>query len=349
MSRVYFTSAEKLHTERDVSEAAAHLMMTISERENIPFERKLPLKVHFGERGNESFIRPALYNGIIDALQAHGVSPFFIETSVLYSGPRMRRESHLQLAAEHGFTRIPVVIADGNAGEEFYEAQIDKKHFKNCKLGAAFKDYSQLIVLSHFKGHRLAGFGGAIKQLSMGCAAKGGKLAMHMGIKPYILRLLCKACGTCAVNCPAHAIFRDGKYRIDSARCIGCGACIANCPHKAVSMYTPKSVVHALLNRGDFLERLAEYAYAAAHGRHNIYVTFAMNITSNCDCIGHRLNPVIPDIGVFASSDPVALDAACLDAAIEAGAHFKGRHQLEYAEEIGLGTMKYELAEERPD
>lgn len=343
MPSVYFTGSGKSRSEYDASEAAARLMLAVSEREGIPFGRSVPLKVHFGERGNESFIRPALYDGIIDALLARGVASSFMETSVLYAGPRMRRESHARLAAEHGFTRLPVVIADGEAGESFYEVPIGKKHFKSCKLGAAFRDFSRFVVLSHFKGHRIAGFGGAIKQLSMGFAAKGGKLAMHMGIKPFIFRPLCRRCGLCAANCPVHAIAKDGAYRIDAAKCIGCGACFALCPHKAVSIYTPKSIVHALLRRGDFLERLAEYAYAAALGRRNIYVSYAMNVTANCDCIGKKMSPLIPDVGIFASADPVALDAACLDAAAAAGARFKGRRQLEYAEEIGLGSAKYEL------
>jgi uncharacterized Fe-S center protein len=343
MFNVYWIKLADHAPAAEISSAARRLFEIVVEKENVTLEREVPLKVHFGERGNETWVRPGCYDGIIDYLEAHGVKSSFMETSVLYGGPRAKRGSHEQLAREHGFTRLPVVIADGEAGESFAEVEIDKKHFKTCKIGAEFAKYKQLIVLSHFKGHRLAGFGGAVKQLSMGCAAKGGKLAMHMGIKPYILNFLCKKCGLCKTGCGQDAITIGPRSFIDREKCVGCGACFALCPHHAVSIYSFESVFRALLKRGDFLERLAEHAYAAQLGKHNIYVTFAVNITKNCDCIGHKMAPAIGDFGVFASTDPVAIDQACCDMAKEKGYAVKGLHQLEYGEEIGLGSTKYRL------
>ena len=343
MSNVYWIKTGDRAPAAEVSSAARRLLEVLTEREGASLEREIPLKVHFGERGNETWVRPECFDGIIDLLEERGIKSSFMETSVLYGGPRARRGSHEQLAREHGFTRLPVVIADGEAGESFAEVQIDKKHFKSCKIGAEFAKYRQLLVLSHFKGHRLAGFGGALKQLSMGCAAKGGKLAMHMGVKPFIVNFLCKKCGLCKTGCGQNAITIGPKSFIDREKCVGCGACFALCPHHAVSIYSFESVCRALLRRGDFLERLAEHAYAAQLGKHNIYVTFAMNITKNCDCIGHKMEPAISDFGVFAATDPVAIDQACCDMAKEKGYAVKGLHQLVYGEKIGLGSRKYEL------
>jgi len=342
-SNVYFKATGPHAENGEISAFARHLLEVVIEKENVPLERDIPLKVHFGERGNDTYIKPLCYDGIMDFLAERGISSSFMETSVLYGGPRAKRESHIELAHAHGFTRLPVVIADGEAGESFAEIKIDKKHFRSCKIGAEFAKYKQPIILSHFKGHRIAGFGGAVKQLSMGCAAKGGKLAMHMGIKPYILNFLCKKCGLCKTGCGQNAITIGPKSFIDRDKCVGCGACFALCPHHAVTIFSFDSICRALLRRGDFLERLAEHAYAAQLGKRNIYVTFAMNITKNCDCIGHKMTPAIDDLGVFASTDPVAIDQACCDMAKEKGYAVKGLRQLEYGEEIGLGSMQYKL------
>ncbi|MDY2985369.1 MAG: DUF362 domain-containing protein [Synergistes jonesii] len=343
MSRVYYRKTDESFTEEELSAAARQLLEAVVEREAVALEKRIALKVHFGEEGNATYVKPACFNGIIDLLVERGTEAAFMDTSVLYAGPRRRRESHTRLALAHGFTRLPVVIADGEAGEHFDEVPINGRHFKSCKIGAEYRKYAQMIVIAHFKGHRLAGFGGAVKQLSMGCAAKGGKLAMHMGIKPYIISFLCKRCGLCAANCPAQAISAGGSVAVDGEKCIGCGACFALCPNRAVSIYTPKSVCFALLRRGDFYERLAEYAYAAQRGRRNVYINFAVNITANCDCVSKKMTPVMHDIGIFAGADAVAVDSACCAAAQAAGHRFKGTEQLRYAEKLGLGSTSYEL------
>lgn len=345
MSKVYYKKSGERSSEKELSDAAGALLAMLVKEEGLALEKEIPLKVHFGEEGNVTYIRPGCFDGIIDFLEERGISSLFMDTSVLYTGARTRRDSHIRLALSHGFTRLPVVIADGEAGEDFAEVPVKGRHFKSCKIGAEYQKYDRMIVLSHFKGHRIAGFGGALKQLSMGFAAKGGKLAMHMGIKPYIIGLLCRKCGICAAGCPAGAISEGGKVRIDGEKCIGCGACFALCPNRAVSIYTLKSACFALLRRGDFYERLAEYAYAAQTGRRNIYINFAVNITENCDCISKKMTPVMRDLGVFAGTDPVAVDMACCRAAREAGHAFKGTEQLLYAEKIGLGSTSYELAD----
>ncbi|MEI7961610.1 MAG: DUF362 domain-containing protein, partial [archaeon] len=196
-------------------------------------------------------------------------------------------------------------------------------------------------VLAHFKGHMLAGFGGAIKQLSMGCAARAGKLAMHSKARPIINPLKCKKCMTCVKHCPTEACIISTIPHIDKKKCIGCAMCIAVCPYDAVGA----NWINTLPN--EFNEKLAEYAYAAQKGKKVIYINFAVNITKECDCFGTPQKTIAADIGVLASTDPVALDKVCLDLLRkkEGKKLFNGDKTLEYAEKIGLGNTNYELIE----
>jgi hypothetical protein len=266
-----------------------------------------------------------------------------METSVLYGGQRYKRDLHLKIAEDHGFTQIPIVIADGEQGESFVEVEIDKKHFKTCKIGKEFLHYNQLIVISHFKGHMIAGFGGAIKQLSMGHASKGGKLSMHMGIKPRIRNRKCVQCNLCKTRCNEDAITIDEKSFIHHDKCVGCGACVAICPEKAISIFQVKGLFKAFFLRKEFREKLIEYAYAAQKAKNNIFMNFAMNITKGCDCEPKKMSPIIDDFGIFISTDPVAIDKACYDLAKEKGKVFKGSDQFLYAEKVGLGSTNYNL------
>ncbi|MCI5778541.1 MAG: DUF362 domain-containing protein [Lentisphaeria bacterium] len=305
---------------------------------------ELPLKLHFGERGNRTYLAPELYDGMIDLLEERGVKVFFTETSVLYGGERFEAARHVELARKHGFTRLPVVIADGDHGEAARDVPVvNGKMFRTAAVARILADAEQVLVVSHFKGHMLAGFGGAIKQLSMGFAAKGGKMAMHLGVKPRIRGWKCRACGLCARRCNEGAITKRKKYHIDHDKCVGCGACFSICPHHAVSVVTWAGLKNALFGGRVFRRKLVEYAMAAHHGKRNLYVTFAVNVTPGCDCEPRPMGRCVDDIGVFASLDPVALDAACYDAVSAAGKRFRGYEQLEYAETIGLGTREYEV------
>ena len=305
---------------------------------------EIPLKLHFGERGNRTFLAPEVYNGMIDLLESRNCKSFFTETSVLYGGERFRAEKHIVLAQKHGFTRLPVVIADGENGEAAVDVPVKNgKHFRSAAIAKALAEAEQVLVVSHFKGHMLAGFGGAIKQLSMGFASKGGKMAMHLGVKPRIRSWKCKSCGVCATRCNAGAIVKEKTYRIDREKCIGCGACFSICPHHAVSVLSLAGLKNALFGNNEFRQKLVEYAMASHGGKRNIYITFAVNVTPGCDCEPRRMSACVPDIGVFGSFDPVALDCACYDKVKAAGKSFRGRAQLDYAEKIGLGSCDYEL------
>jgi hypothetical protein len=290
-------------------------------------------------------VNPENYDGIIDYLVEKKIKSSFIETLVIYGGERNTRDSHIKLAKEHGFTRLPVVIADGDHGEDYSEIEINKKYYKTCKIGKEFDKYNQVLVIAHFKGHALAGFGGALKQLSMGFAAKGGKLAMHMGIKPKINNKKCVKCKICQKACNVDAITIGKKSFIDYDKCVGCGGCVAVCPKNAISIFSLKGIYRMLFQKNTFREKLVEYAYAAQKGKKNIYFNFAMNITKGCDCESNKMKPLMEDFGIFISTDPVAIDSACYDMAKENGKAFKGYKQLLYAEKIGLGSVKYDLIE----
>jgi uncharacterized Fe-S center protein len=342
VSRVYFIPIDSIASTKKISAAGARLLERVLEDGELKLPRKVPLKVHFGESGNVTYIPSEDFKGIIDYLERNGHEPFYTETNALYSGSRMRAEDHMRLAREHGFTHAPVVIADGDRGDDFVEVEVNLKRFRKCKIGAGIARHKSVLIIAHFKGHMLAGFGGALKQLSMGCASRGGKLAMHHSSKPYVNWVSCNQCGTCAEQCPVDAITVGRVTKIDKNVCIGCAACVAVCPERAIKL----NFLRASLAK-PFYEKLMEGAFAAQKGKRNVYLNFALNITRGCDCMGHRMKPVVPDIGVLASTDPVAIDQASLDLVQKAGGRkrFGGRYQLEYAERIGLGTREYELVE----
>lgn len=353
-AKIYFKKIDSYSKTDEISAAAAMLAKKIQEEEHvIDFAKPLPIKVHFGEAGNTTFIQPKNFEGIINWLSTNakgrdGKYPtlFFTDTNVLYKGSRTTKKQHLEVAKEHGFTKLPIIIADGEAGEENEEIDItgtNAKHFTKCSIGKAIAENTQILVLAHFKGHGLAGFGGAIKQLSMGCAARPGKLAMHSHSKPIINPLQCKKCMTCTKNCPADACIIAMVPHIDGAKCIGCAKCIAVCPHGAIHPNWVSTMPK------EFNEKLAEYALAAQKGKKIIYLNFILNITHECDCWGSETKQkiVAKDIGILAGTDPVALDKASLDLLKqnEGKKVFKNEDMLDYAQKIGLGSTKYELVE----
>lgn len=343
-SNVYFVPLEPDSCPKCFSEAGRAALEAIVEGEHLELLPHIPVKTHFGEKGNRTYLPQESYAGILDYLQEHSIVSEYMETSVLYGGERFSREKHMKLAAAHGFDRLPVVIADGAKGEESKLVTVNLKHFRECAVAKALAEQDQVLVLAHFKGHGLAGFGGAIKQLSMGFAAKGGKLAMHMSVQPVIRNWFCKKCGLCRTRCQMGAIHIEEKRSwIDHDKCVGCGACFSICPHHAVSIWTWQGICNAFFRKNVFREKLVEYAYAASHGKKHIFVNFAANITPGCDCEPRPMRRAVPNLGVFASTDPVAVDTACFDAVAAAGRRFKGREQLDYAESIGLGTRDYKL------
>lgn len=323
----------------ELGKDALKLLKKIIEETGYELGQEVPIKVHFGEKGNTTFIPAKAYDAIIGYLKETGISTAYIETNVLYRGSRTTKENHIQTAINHGFTQLPIIIADGDVGTEYDEIEINKDYIDMCKIGKGYNKYRQLIVMSHFKGHIAAGFGGAIKQLAMGFAARGGKLAQHSGISPVVNPKKCIGCDLCVNKCDFKAISRTDTAVIDGNKCIGCAGCIAVCPQGAISNTWGGTHFH---------EKLAEYAYGAAKDREIIFITFIHNITEDCDCVGKHMNPVADNIGILAGRDPVALDTACLELVQKSSGKElfeKGRVTLKHAEKIGLGTMQYQLVE----
>jgi hypothetical protein len=338
MSKVYFIK----NSESDYNQLgkdALELLKKIVSETGHRFEKEVPIKVHFGEKGNTTFIPAKCYEETINYLKEEGVYPAYIETNVLYRGSRTTTDLHIETAKAHGFTQAPIIIADGDIGTEYDEIEINKDYIKKCKIGKGYGEFNQFIVMSHFKGHIAAGFGGALKQLAMGFAARGGKLEQHSGISPVIDAEKCISCGICEKKCNYGAIETPSTAVIDESKCIGCAGCIAVCP---------KGAIENTWGGSHFLEKLSEYAYGAAKDKDIIYITFVHNITKECDCAGTHMKPITDNIGILAGKDPVALDAACLDLVQKnSGKKLfeKGRPSLIHAEKIGLGTMEYELIE----
>lgn len=328
------------------------------------------IKVHFGEKGNDSFINPVFVRAVVDKVKKAGALPFITDTNTLYLGSRHNAVEHLQTALEHGFSyatvNAPLIIADGLRGGSFSSVPIDGKHFSSVKIADAIVEARSMIVMSHFKGHELAGFGGAIKNLAMGCAPSQGKCDQHAS-RFSVAADNCIACGMCMAHCPQQAVSwektEEKKHAvIDKEKCIGCGECLTVCAPKAVQIDWRAEL-------GPFNERMVEYALGAISGKKDRvgFFNFLINITPDCDCVSWSDSPMVPDIGILASSDPVALDMASYDLVNSqsgfAHSHLKsnlapgedkfkgawsytcGEVQLSYAESIGLGTTQYGLVE----
>jgi uncharacterized protein len=301
---------------------------------------KVGVKVHFGEEGNTNFLSPELSRLLVTTYQGT-----YVESNVLYVGKRRYTESHKQLARDHGFVYAPVDILD-DSGE--MEIPVEMKHFKVIRAPKGLDNYGTYIIFSHFKGHGSAGFGGAIKNVGMGMAAISGKMAQHASTVPLLRDTTrCTRCYLCTDACPVDAIKLD-PVRIDTAKCIGCGACIGVCPERIFNVpwrSTEESV---------FQERMVEYTKGMIDGRNFLYVNVLANIARECDCAGRSSKPFTEDIGILASTDILAIEAAshdlvnkghkCQDAFLkETGV--SGKTQLEYAEKIGMGTPVYKLVE----
>ncbi len=293
-----------------------------------------------------------------------GTLPFLTDTNTLYRGTRSNAVEHIRTAILHGFdyavAGAPVIIADGLNGKNVRRVEIQKKHFTEVSIAGDIAAADSMIVLSHFKGHIASGFGGAIKNLGMGCAPREGKRAQH-NARPFTIPEKCSGCAACMKVCPEKAIcVQKKKSVINQELCIGCFECMHACPDHAIDINWEMEVPQ-------FIERLVEYAYGAVVGKENKigFMNFLIRITPDCDCSPYSDAPIVPDIGILASKDPVAIDAASFDLVNQqqgytdslltahhhkGGDKFKGVHaqtdgyrQVQYAEEIGLGSIDYNL------
>ena len=303
------------------------------------------VKVHFGEKGNTRYVSPKLIKPILEEFSKKNNDHFLTDTNTLYRGKRLNATDHIELAMAHGFGEldIPIRIADGEHGDDEMDVPVDGDIFDEVKIGRLIAEAKGLLVISHFKGHILFGFGGALKNLGMGGGSRAGKLAMHSKIKPQI-GASCISCGTCVENCASDAIVKTEKgYQITDA-CTGCAKCISVCPQGAIGVPW-----HGATSE-EAQKRCAEYAMGAA--KKAVYFNFIIDVTKDCDCLSDS-DIIADDIGVLASTDPVALDQACYDLLKEKNGKdvfqeangVDGTHIMKHAEKLGLGTREYRLVE----
>ncbi len=324
------------------------------------------VKTHFGERGNTSYVPIPYVRTIVEEINKCGGKPFLTDTGCLYLSSRYNARDHLIVAEEHGFglssTLAPILIADGLRGTDVIQVEVNLKHFEKIDVAGAIHDANSLIVLSHFTGHGLTGFGATIKNLGMGAAGRKMKLAVHDAVRPSVIEEKCDLCEGCIENCPTGAIsVRDGKIFVDKEVCYGCGECIGVCPSKAMKVFW-------VGNPKEAQEKLAEITYGVLKNKEGKagFFNFLINITPTCDCWNYSAAPMVGDIGFLASKDPVAIDAAAVDlvnkAALRSSPNAQAdshgeldiihktfqvdwRTQIEYAEEIGLGSSSYKLVQ----
>lgn len=327
------------------------------------------IKMHFGEPGNLAFLRPNYAKTVADVVKKQGGMPFLTDCNTLYPGRRKNALEHIAAAQENGFgpmtTGCNIIIGDGLRGTDDIEVPVPNAVYcPTAKIGRAVMDADIIISLAHFKGHESTGFGGALKNLGMGCGSRAGKMEQHNAGKPAVQEGLCRGCKLCATECGSDAIrYEGGKAHIDQDLCKGCGRCIGRCNFDAI--YAQEANANAILDA-----KMAEYAYAVCNGRPNFHINMVMDISPMCDCHGENDAPIVPDIGMYASFDPVALDRACADAVLAAepiadsvlgdnraknacdccGDNFLDvtpgttwRETLDHAEKIGFGTQEYEL------
>ncbi len=312
----------------------------------------IAVKVHFGELGNTAFVRPVFLRPVIEALKRIGAKPFLADTNTLYVGMRTNSVDHLHNAFLNGFNfstlQTPVIIADGLRGENSLLIEVNLKLLDNVRLASSIVNADGMVVVSHFKGHEVSGFGGAIKSLSMGCASREGKLEMHSVTRPKVNPKKCTECERCKINCSSDAIEMSPKAYITD-RCVGCARCIAVCPEGAVNINWDESSENTQ-------KKMVEYAYGVVKSLESkiIYLNILTSISPACDCYPGNDEPITRDIGFLASLDPVAIDRASWNLVVNSVEPiedpFKKLYdyldpevQFRHAGAIGFGSNKYKL------
>lgn len=351
-STVYWIPVNKGEADRELAPALEDFLKKKKLLDFVRARDMVAVKTHFGEAGTRGFVRPPLLAVLAAAVRLREGLPFLTETSTLYRGRRSNAVDHLELAREHGFTPeatgMQIVMADGLLGDEEVSVPIDGIHFQSVNIAAQVVKSQCLVLVSHFTGHVATGFGGALKNLGMGCSSRRGKLIQHSTARPSIKASKCTACGECVRWCPQDAIsLVEGHAVIDDLRCIGCGECLAVCRFDAVK-YNWKETYTNLQ------EKVVEHAMGVVAGKENrlLCLNFMTRISRDCDCM-KGYDQIAPDLGILVSTDPVALDAASLDLlenstgkSIRQLAHdIPSRAQLDHARKLGFGSTEYKLIE----
>ncbi len=369
-SKVYFTDF-RIHAGEGLPSKLKRLMRQAGIGEIDMDGKFAAIKMHFGELGNVSFLRPNYAKAVADVVKELGGIPFLTDCNTLYPGSRKNAIEHMYCAWENGFTPLtvgcPVIIGDGLKGTDDIAVPVEGgEYIKEAKIGRAIMDADIFISLTHFKGHEMTGFGGTIKNIGMGCGSRAGKKDQHSNGKPTIDADTCRGCRRCMRECANQGLEFDEKTKkmhVNTENCVGCGRCIGACNFDAIEFENDAAV--KVLNG-----RMAEYAKAVVDGRPNFHVSLVVDVSPHCDCHEYNDAPILPNIGMFASFDPLALDQACADACLKQQPlpdsilgenmrsedfcdhhdHFENttvdseyKTCLEHGEKIGLGSRAYEL------
>ena len=354
-SKVYFIplSGESAEQERI---KAVKTVCKLPEIDGIVHKNDMvAVKIHVGEKKNTTYIKPVLVKPIIEKIKRSGGLPFLTETSTLYKGERSNAIDHINCAYSHGYTPQNVgasfIMADGLLGNTEIEVDIQGKLMNKVSIAREVVMADTLMILTHATGHIGMGFGGALKNMGMGLASRKGKLRQHSSINPYIDETACTFCKKCIEWCPEDAIVpvqgQKDYVSIQKEKCIGCGECLTVCNFAAVKYNWGTE-------SADLQRNMVEHVLGVMKGKEkkSFFITYLTDMTMDCDCINKSQNILIPDIGICASVDPVALDQACLDLTEQRnGKHigslsypqFNPYIQVEHGAELGLGNREYEL------
>lgn len=350
-SKVFFVPVEDAENINAVNRKLTLLLAESRVLSVAEATRKVVVKLHFGEEGTNSYVRPAHLRLICDEIAQKGSVPFLSDANTLYRGKRLNSENHHAVAMAHGFTKeavgVDVFIPDERKDEDLRDVQIDQSFIKIAKVGRCYLDTDAFVAVTHFKGHGMTSFGGTLKNIGMGCATRAGKLAQHCDTVPTFYEDKCIGCGECEKVCPVEAIHMENdKSVLSKEKCIGCASCVGVCPNNALFVD---------LEVGDEIQKkMVEYTYAILKGKKGkaCFLNFALRINKECDCWPYENERIAPDLGIFASTDPVAIDMASLDLVNDSCGKeiFKEFHpgknpmvQLKYAHSLGLGNLDYEL------
>ncbi len=363
-SKVYFCDMRTVAGGMNLAQKLANLITKAGIEKLDLKDKYVAIKMHFGEPGNLAYLRPQFPKAVADVVKKLGGKPYLTDSNTMYTGLRHNALDHLYAAEIDGFnsmtTGCHVIIGDGLKGDDEEIVPINGELVQNAYIGRAFRDADVIIALSHFKGHEMAGFGGCLKNLGMGAASIAGKKDQHSGSKPQVNQDGCIGCGICTTQCAYSAVTlqQNDKARVDHSKCVGCGRCVGACPKKTIHFLEGNA--EEILNK-----KISEYAAAAIKDRPAFHINIIMDVSPNCDCHGENDVPIIPNVGMLCSFDPVAVDVASADLCLKqpvnhnsalgdvhnhthdcfADAHpnTDWRSQITQAIKMGIGTDKYEL------